>query len=116
VYIFVGRGALQISSRQHRGPNFRSGGGFAGEGFEVELVFFDFRRQLECRGSSRPASRERLNPSIGSDPLFYPAMVLLDPTIEVLAGAYLHLAGQGSNRFQFGHRPVGVTYRPLILR
>ena len=83
---------MPISSGQDRGPNFWGGGGsgFSGEGFEVEWLFLDFRRQLECPESSRPPSRERLNPSIGSDPLFYPAVILLDQVVQVLAGAYLH--------------------------
>jgi hypothetical protein len=72
---------LPISSRQDRGADFRSGGVFAGEGFEVELLLLDLRRQLECRGSSLTAVSNRLNPSIGSDALFYPAMVLLNPII-----------------------------------
>jgi hypothetical protein len=52
------------------------------------------------------AVSNRLNPSIGSDPLFYPAMVLLNHIIQVLAGAYLHPARQGADLFQFGDRPV----------
>ena len=52
-----------------------------------------------------------LEPEHRPEALLYPAMVLLDQIVQVLAGAHLHPARQGSNFFQFGHRPVrgGVT-------
>ena len=83
------REALQISSGQYRGPDFRSGGGIAGEEFEIELLFLDFCRQLNA--ADRHGRRlESLEPEHRPDALFYPAVVLLHYIIQVLAGAYLH--------------------------
>src|SRR5437763_319145 len=47
-YVFVWRVVMQVLSGEDRGPNFRGGGYFFGEWFEVELLFFSFRRQLNA--------------------------------------------------------------------
>jgi hypothetical protein len=39
------------------------------------------------------AVSNRLNPSIGSDSLLYPAMILLDHVVQILAGSHLYSVG-----------------------
>ena len=77
MYVFVGREALPISSRQNRGPHFRSGGCFAGDWFEVELLFLNFRRQLNA--ADRHGRRlESFEPEHRPNALLYSTVVLLN--------------------------------------
>jgi hypothetical protein len=77
VYVFVWRETLQILSGQDRGQNFRSGGCFSGQWFEVELLFLDFLCQLNA--ADRHGRRlESLESEHRPDSLLYPAKILLE--------------------------------------
>jgi hypothetical protein len=71
---FLSGGASQISNGRHCSPKFR--GGLSGEGFEVELLLPDFRREFDATdGHGRRL--ESLEPEHRPHPLLYPPVVLL---------------------------------------
>src|SRR4051794_33880774 len=72
-----GKSLCRFLCGQDRGPNCRSAGYFSGEGFEVELLFFDFRRQLNA-ADRHGRGLESLEAGHRPNPLFYSPMVLLD--------------------------------------
>jgi hypothetical protein len=71
--------------------NFRSGGCFSGYWFEVELLFLDFL----CRLNAANRCGRRLE-SLASEhrpaSLLYPAMILLDYVVQILARSYPYAA------------------------
>ena len=78
---------FQASGRQDHGPHFRSGGCFFGKWFDVELLFLDFLRQFDA--ADRYGLRlESLESEHRPDSLLYPAMILLDHVVQILAGSH----------------------------
>jgi hypothetical protein len=78
-------------SGQNHGPDFRGGGRFSSEGFEVELVFLDLLRQFNA--ADRHGRRlESLDREHRPDALLYPAVILL------AIGWYLGALGTSERR------------------
>jgi hypothetical protein len=81
---------IQTSGCQDHDPYFRSGGRFYGYWFEIELLFLDFLCQLNA--PNRHGRRLESLESEQRPDLLYPAMILLDHVVQILAGSYLYAA------------------------
>ena len=80
---------LQVSRGQDCGPNLGRHGWFPGQRFQIELLFLDFLYQRDAPNRHR-RRLESFEPEHRPEALLYSPVVLLDPIIEVLAGASLH--------------------------
>ena len=86
-----GEKALQSLGREDQCPEFRSGGCFSGQWFEVELLFLDFLCQLNA--ANRHGRRlESLEPEHRLDPLLYSPVILLDHVVQIFAGSHVYAA------------------------